>query len=63
MEEEKVAQPEFPWDIFRLLILKCFNALLQSTGSIERIEIDKPLFDQSTFYGRFQHFFFVTDPR
>lgn len=28
----------------------------------ERIDVDKPLWDQSTFVGRFQHFAFVTDP-
>lgn len=28
----------------------------------ERIDVDKPLWDQSTFVGRFRHFAFVTDP-
>lgn len=28
----------------------------------ERIDVDKPLWDQSTFAGRFQHFAFITDP-
>lgn len=28
----------------------------------ERINIDQPLWDQSTFYGRFRHFAFITDP-
>lgn len=28
----------------------------------ERINIDQPLWDQGTFYGRFRHFAFTTDP-
>lgn len=28
----------------------------------ERIDVDKPLWDQSTFTGRFRHFAFITDP-
>lgn len=28
-----------------------------------RINVDKPLYDLSTFYGRFQHFAWMTDPR
>lgn len=28
-----------------------------------RIDIDAPLFDQSTFIGRFKHFAYMTDPR
>lgn len=28
----------------------------------ERIDVDKPLWDQSTFVGRFKHFAFFTDP-
>lgn len=28
----------------------------------ERIDVEKPLWDQSTFVGRFRHFAFVTDP-
>lgn len=29
----------------------------------ERIKIDEPLWDQSSFIGRFKHFLFITDPR
>ena len=28
-----------------------------------RLDISKPLYPQNTFYGRFRHFLFVTDPR
>lgn len=28
----------------------------------ERIDVDKPLWDQTTFVGRFRHFAFITDP-
>lgn len=28
----------------------------------ERIDVDQPLWDQSTFYGRFRHMAFLTDP-
>jgi hypothetical protein len=28
----------------------------------ERLDISKPLYPQDTFYGRFRHFIFVTDP-
>lgn len=27
------------------------------------LSIDEPLWDQSTFFGRFKHFLFITDPR
>jgi len=30
---------------------------------MERIDLTKPKWDQSTFYGRFKHFIWVTDPR
>lgn len=29
----------------------------------ERIDVDAPLWDQTTFVGRFKHFMWVTDPR
>lgn len=29
----------------------------------DRIDIDKPLWSQDTFIGRFKHFAFITDPR
>ncbi|CRK89501.1 CLUMA_CG003281, isoform A [Clunio marinus] len=32
-------------------------------GSLQRIDIDKSLYDQSSFVGRFKHFMFITDPR
>lgn len=28
----------------------------------KRIDITKPLWDQSTFYGRFRHFAFISNP-
>lgn len=31
-------------------------------GKEERIDITKPLWNQSTFLGRVKHFAFVTDP-
>lgn len=30
---------------------------------VNRIEVDKPLYDLSTFIGRFKHFAWMTDPR
>lgn len=33
------------------------------SSSSDRIKIDEPLWDQSTFLGRFKHFLFITDPR
>lgn len=30
---------------------------------MDRIDVDKPLWDLSTFAGRFRHFAWVTDPR
>lgn len=50
------------WDRSCINIISLI-ASMPSTGSLERIDIDKPLYDQTTFAGRFQHFFFVTDPR
>lgn len=29
----------------------------------DRIDVDKPLYDLSTFFGRFRHFAWMTDPR
>ena len=29
---------------------------------MERVKVDAPLWDQSTFYGRFRHFFWMTNP-
>ena len=29
---------------------------------MERVRVDAPLWDQSTFYGRFRHFFWMTNP-
>lgn len=32
-------------------------------ASSERLDLDKPLWDQSTFFGRWKHFAWVTDFR
>lgn len=37
--------------------------LLISGLASQRIDVDKPLYDLSTFVGRFQHFAWMTDPR
>lgn len=29
---------------------------------MERVRVDAPLWDQSSFYGRFRHFFWMTNP-
>ncbi|CAO1375842.1 unnamed protein product [Diamesa tonsa] len=42
---------------------KIFTCFSQIQADVERIDIDKPLFDQNTFTGRFKHFLWVTDPR
>ncbi len=31
-------------------------------SGMERINVDGPLWDQSNFYGRFRHFFWMTNP-
>ena len=35
----------------------------ETMSSNERINVDEPLWDQSSFVGRFKHFLFITDPR
>lgn len=32
-------------------------------GEVKTFDIEKPLWDLSTFYGRWRHFGWVTDPR
>lgn len=37
-------------------------AIKVENNQSDRIDVDKPLWDQSTFMGRFRHFAFITDP-
>lgn len=35
----------------------------QIDDDAERINVTKPLWDQGSYWGRFKHFAFITDPR
>lgn len=36
--------------------------LANKPSIMDRIRVDEPLWDQSTFYGRFRHFYWMTNP-
>lgn len=41
---------------------KIVNCSLQKMAEEKRIDITQPLWDQSTFVGRFKHFAFISNP-
>lgn len=61
-----IAQPiDMLMEVYLYLLCIAYRSchLFPQNTMDNRIDITRPLYDQSTFIGRVRHFAFVTDPR